>query len=522
MRGVVGLNLSQVDSSANYAGFPQVDDLLAAGQPWWDSIAGGIGSNPVDGLGWPTDAAFTAIRGPKGFTGTVPVFDASGNAIGSTRLEDTGSNDGQSRFDYPGQPCRVGGLRVLSEFFKGYVRGMGGGTWRPMDWLQTNWYFPERLVTEAHSIWSRQGPLSILAREAQALSADLWLNIHHLAGPGYLDDVAGQLRDGGYTRRVLVSDSNEVWNGDRTGGFPAAGWHMEHWRNHPALQGLGLDDQLGRFYLTLVKTVEFTRALRQRGVDALAVFEWQFDNEVTWVLDRVWSDLPEYAAEVHALAWAPYVNAPGDVTNPGSTWHANAKRNTDWANAHGLQTFAYEYNLHAAGVSYAEVAQGLHALVHRYGWGRVCLYKMPGQATQPLNWNLPADNPVYQAAAGINAETLIDDEDGPAPPVDPSPGNVVPVRVRAEDGRGGSVEFDVPVEVRDREPEPEPEPEPNRDPVVASVVSGLAAFRGESLVLAPDVDFAVTDPDGDALSYMVLPGDGYVVEMAEELVVRFG
>jgi hypothetical protein len=97
---------------------------------------------------------------------------------------------------------------------------------RFMDWLQTNnstlsSWANRPLLTSAFWGSSSGVPVEAAVQLANALSADAWLNVPHMADDNYITQMAnlvhGQL---GSTQRVYLEYSNETWNGV----FSQASW----------------------------------------------------------------------------------------------------------------------------------------------------------------------------------------------------------------------------------------------------------------------------------------------------------
>lgn len=118
----------------------------------------------------------------------------------------------------------------------------GFGAFRFMDWMQTNdstqsgW---DRRPLPEDATWTRAGvPAEIMLRLANALGADPWFNMPHLASDDYMRRFAALVRDGldpGLT--AYVEYSNEVWNWQ----FAQARWAearaIERWgREHAGVQ----------------------------------------------------------------------------------------------------------------------------------------------------------------------------------------------------------------------------------------------------------------------------------------------
>lgn len=87
---------------------------------------------------------------------------------------------------------------------------------RYMDWMETN---SSPVVdfadypTMTHAFWHRVPP-QILAELGNRISADIWINIPHLASNAFVDAFATVLRDNFRTdRRIYLEYSNENWNG---------------------------------------------------------------------------------------------------------------------------------------------------------------------------------------------------------------------------------------------------------------------------------------------------------------------
>ncbi len=91
------------------------------------------------------------------------------------------------------------------------------GVIRLMDWMDTiegGTVSYSEYPTESSARWN-QAPATIMAKLANRLEADIWVNIPHLADQSFLTGLAGDLAGAlEESRKLYVEYSNETWNKD--------------------------------------------------------------------------------------------------------------------------------------------------------------------------------------------------------------------------------------------------------------------------------------------------------------------
>ena len=379
-----------VDGQANYS-------TLAP----WANIAGQFDPNNyitywngyVDGdyrVTWSGSGAPGIIGGQSTFQVTGP-----GQGILSLRHSTPGPNGGGSfHLSLNGTsnlsiiaPDAVPGTPFRQPFLDKVNRLVNGSVIRYMDWMQTN-RSPVVNWSDRNTSFYQTTAAGVSYEHITALSnavnADAWVNIPHMASDEYVRNFARFLKSNlKPTLRVHIEYSNELWNGGDQG---QGTWNMLQARADPQFNSR--TDDTGKMALRAAERLrqivtifkqEWGAEYKARVVPEIGGFianaEW-----ARWQIDWLKSKGVNLAADNYRVAIAPYVpGSEGDLGLTGTetkdqifgkmytfmngwikTWIQQNKAVTDAA---GIKLDSYEA---AAGSFYAVTNEANKALLSTF------------------------------------------------------------------------------------------------------------------------------------------------------------
>lgn len=372
-----------------------------------------------------------------GQQGHLAAFDVARHGEGiSLRIHATDANDPirDIRITPPGVR-RLDPERPFRPEFLNLWRGMS--VVRFMDWMDTNnsaqtvWNDRPKL---ADATWTAKGaPLETIVQLANALSADAWVCVPHLADNGYVENMAGLIRSRlAPGLRVWVELSNETWNGI----FKQA----QHFRELGRRGGFATkNDYQAQLEAYSVRSVQVFRLFDHvfgadahrvvRVLSAQSVNPWTSETILTCQDAFRHADLlaiapyfgndfgdPKKAPEVENLSVDSFMPM---VSQAAKEARKSMESSLAVARKFGLPLAAYEAGQHLAGHSGAENREKLNELFHaanrhpamrkiyadyladwqNAGGGPMCLFSSVTEYTKWGSWGLLEwpDDPLEKA-----------------------------------------------------------------------------------------------------------------------------
>ena len=225
-------------------------------------------------------------------------------------------------------PDMVQGTPFRKPFLDKVKQLVGGSVIRYMDWMSTNrspvveWRDRNRTFYQTTAAGVRYEHITMLSN---AVGADAWVNIPHMASDDYVRNLARFLKANlKPTLRVHVEYSNELWNGGDGG---QGTWNLMQARSDPRFNSRA--DNTGKMALR--------SAERLREIVGIFKQEWgkQYKTRVIpeiggfianpawaqWQVDWLKSKGVNLAADNYRVAIAPYV--PGSEPDLGLTGTEN-------------------------------------------------------------------------------------------------------------------------------------------------------------------------------------------------------